>query len=314
MKNRLNTKKVSVPKCLREFVSQDIQDELAKDGHGIVFKQYGIIRVMYWLKGIDLGESLTVERTKDYDSVILKAMKIQRLLRSEFDSKQPPPQKNQMIGLHIPEKFTNKISEDLKKKLMNDGHGLSFLPHNVIQQRFVRDKIDYGRLYKLRDFVSLESLLLDAVANCERLRKKMPHRIDNPDPNKGISLIKRKRNGALKTSYELNYVVSYRTNCDKSFCKKFYVGSYTDCISEIAERKFVHAYKTARHFRKLYCEQLDESVFWHVNTENWQNRKYYQEFVNPADDNVETAVEDVTSFEDALKLLREYKMSEPAAV
>jgi hypothetical protein len=43
-----------------------------------------------------------------------------------------------------------------------------------------------------------------------------------------------------------------------------------------------HAEKTAWHFRRMYCENLDMEALSPSKTQGWQNKRYYDESTSKA--------------------------------
>lgn len=172
-------------------------------------------------------------------------------------------------GLTIPAKIRNQLTPSVAKLLEKDGHGLSFPGGDLVQMRYVKDGVNLGGSYPLSRYGSWNTLFLRAIADNKNLRRTLPNSSSAPSPDKGVLFIARNRKDREQTEYY--YSVSYHNASGKPATKTFYCGN--DNTMDHVRKK--HAELTAWHFRRLYCETLDPSVFSKENTENWAKVKYY---------------------------------------
>jgi len=176
---------------------------------------------------------------------------------------------NQKRGLSkIPSCIKEVLSPSLIMALEEDGYGISFPDVKFAQMRYLKEKKDYGKIYKIEKYGSWERLLRAAMLDNKRLRKLMPNSSNGPDPTKGVTFRTTKPKGRIYTEYA--YIASYINSKGKPAIKSFFCGSERTVTDNMMKK----AENAAWHFRRLYCESGDPSVFSKENTRYWRNMSF----------------------------------------
>jgi hypothetical protein len=170
-------------------------------------------------------------------------------------------------GLTIP-KHIISVPRHLRFLLEKDGHGITFNSNISAQLRYMFNGTDLGGSYPLSRYKSWGELLSKAIKQAVKLRRDYPNCF-KADPSKGVTFREELKKGRSYSEY--SYAVRYKRD-GKLNIKRYYCGSDNTMTTE----KRQHAEKTAWHFRRLYCENLDQEILSSENTQGWQTKKYYQ--------------------------------------
>lgn len=172
-------------------------------------------------------------------------------------------------GLTIPAGIKKQLRQSIIDLLEKDGHGLSFPGGELVQMRYVKDGVDLGGSYPLSRYKDWNTLFLRAISDNKNLRRTLPNSSSAPSPDKGVMFASRTRKDRELDEYYFN--VSYKNTNGKAAVKSFYCGN-ENTMDHVRKK---HAELTAWHFRRLYCETLDPTVFSQENTKGWAKFKYY---------------------------------------
>lgn len=176
-------------------------------------------------------------------------------------------------GLTIPEHIRKTLSAPLLMCLEEDAHGISFNTAISIQMRYVFKGEQKGGSYTLGSYNgSWEEALKKAVRDHDELKIKYPNSARYLSPERGVRFSSRvnSRKHSTVHSFDVNF-----KDEGKYKNKAFYCG--TD--NTITAKRKKHAQYTAWHFRRLYCEKGDPTVFSKESCKDWESTIYYDETI-----------------------------------
>lgn len=137
--------------------------------------------------------------------------------------------------------------------------------------RYIYNNRDLGGSYPLSSFGgSWQKALEAAITDNKYFRKKQPNS-QTVSPEKGVVFCERYRKD--RDNIEYYYNVHFYSKEGKSRFRAFYCGNENTLTTERKK----HAEKTAWHFRRMYCENLDVKALSRSETQGWQNKRYYDE-------------------------------------